>query len=430
MHWFDVFSTLWAMLHIFIMIALLLELRFHGKRLCLLLCCLALPLLFLNVALLLWGGLSTLRGALHLSYALPGLLLFFFLSRSRNGRFFFTVFVCGSIAYAMMILTALADAYLLGGNGIFLLCSRLVLFPTIELIILLKIRPAYLAMQRMIPGGWTVLAIMAAIYYLLFRLVAAYPKSIVERPEDIPVALICCALMPLTYITCFRLLREQQKSFIVKEAERESLQQARILQSELDTEKAFVLNAKRYRHDLRHHTALLLEYLRLGDIDGARAYLTEYDRSISESALEDFCENKTVNAIIRMTARHCRLHEIEFFCQTEIPAALPLSDIETSALFGNLLENAREACDAADLASKKLHITAEVRNDLLCVEIKNSVSGMVTFSEDVPVSTKTDGGVGVLSMKAILGEHGGMLSYQQADDLFLSRIILPLAPQI
>ncbi len=428
MSFLDDISTVCSLLHALVLVALLLEPRYSKKRLLFTLICASVPLLLLNTAIATLGGLSLLRRVFSLSCTLPSLLLFLLLSRHRGGRFFFTFFFCASISYAIIIFTAIIDALLPIPDGIFLLISRLLIFPVMELIIFKRLRPGHLSLQRSIPKGWTVFAIASAVYYLLFRLIAGYPRSIADRPEDIPVALLCCVLMPLTYLTCFRLLREQQKNFIAIEAGRGSLQQARILQSELDTEKAFVLSARRYRHDLRHHTALLQEYLRIGDIDGARAYLAEYDRAISESTLQDFCENKTANAIIRMTSRHCQLHGIDFSCTADIPALLPLSDIETGALFGNLLENAREACDAAPFAEKKLHITAEVRNALLCIELENSVDGTVTFSEDIPISTKTDGGIGVLSMKTILSEHGGMLSYSQSGNAFFSRIILPLTP--
>ena len=175
---------------------------------------------------------------------------------------------------------------------------------------------------------------------------------------------------------------------------------------------------------MRHHSKLVLEYLDHGDLDSAKAYLKMYDTFLSENPLPQYCENIIVNAILRITARRCLSSGIKCHIKTEIPKSLPLKAPEVSTLFGNLLENSCEACEKCEKGY--LLISAATRKGMLYVEIHNSVSGIVCFENDRPTTTKKSGGVGIASMDSILKKHGGMLTYRQEDDKFITQMIMPL----
>ncbi len=205
---------------------------------------------------------------------------------------------------------------------------------------------------------------------------------------------------------------------------RETEAQRKLLENQLATEREFVTQAKTHRHDLRHHISLLTDYLERGDTDGARAFLNQYQAELDANALEVYCQNTVADAFLRYTARHCAGSAISFTCRAAIPQTLPLTGPELATVFGNVLENAREASRTS--GTPWIEVTARTHGQTLLVEVKNAVSGETEFKNDLPVSTKSGGGLGLKSVSRVLEKHGGLLRCFRKGDTFFTRIVIPL----
>ena len=235
-------------------------------------------------------------------------------------------------------------------------------------------------------------------------------------------AISLCMLLVATgaYVLIIRLLailNDEHENRMMREREK-------LLLTELNAQKTFVEQAKQNRHDLRHHNRLLLDFLDKNDAEGLRAYLNQYEASLDAHTLPAFCENMVANALLRRTASKCAQDGIAFSCTAVIPATLPLSDTDTCVFFGNLLENAYESCLHAE--NPYLSISAKTQQKKLCLSVRNSVSGAVAFKDEIPVSTKPNGGVGIRSMLHTLQKYDGIARFEQNGNEFLTQIIVPL----
>jgi len=228
----------------------------------------------------------------------------------------------------------------------------------------------------------------------------------------------------MVYLTIFQVLYVQQRVFYTMEEDHMTAMRAQLLHNELETERQFVFNAKRYRHDLHHHGKVIYEYLQQNDVEAAKNYLDVFRDQLEEASLENYCAHPTVNALLRITARKCKTKGISFTAEGDVPEILPFSDPEIGIVLGNLLEN---ACEAAEKTRGGfICIRAEERGNVLYVELRNSVSGRVKFDGDIPRSTKPTGGIGIQSVNAALARYDGMISFRQEGRTFLTRLILPL----
>ena len=200
--------------------------------------------------------------------------------------------------------------------------------------------------------------------------------------------------------------------------------QHRILEHELEAEDEFVETARRYRHDFRHHVALMREYAEAGDMDAMRRYLAEADADIERTKMPAWCQNKVVDSLIRISARRCAAAGISCSFAADVPEDLPLSGPELVALFGNLLEN---AVDGASKASEpSLRLDADIRNGVFFIEIRNSMSGDIIWNDNLPVSTKEGGGIGLRSVRNVVTNHHGMMRCFQDGGSFIVQIRIPL----
>jgi hypothetical protein len=238
--------------------------------------------------------------------------------------------------------------------------------------------------------------------------------------------LLVTAITLAAYISICHTLSTISKEHILREEKLRSIAQQEILQTELVAQESFVNLAKQNRHDMRHHNALLVDYLERGDVNGAREYLLQHDALISEATLMQYCENVVANAVIRRYARRSANGGISFSAEANIPEQIPLTAPEIGELFGNLLENACEACEKVKDGA---YITLSVHtdNESLRLELRNSVAFQTVFNEaGLPLTTKEEGGAGAGSIAAIVQRHGGMLRFTQEGNVFVTQIILQL----
>jgi len=201
---------------------------------------------------------------------------------------------------------------------------------------------------------------------------------------------------------------------------------AQLLESEILSYQESLEAAKQNRHDLRHHNALVLDFLENGDTSGAISYLRLNERAIDAAKPVRFSVNPTANAVLRVYSRQAQAKDITFAAGADIPENLPLDAPELCALLSNLLENAVEACEK--VAPPERHIAVQTQTDEngLRLEVRNSAVADI-FEDGMPVSTKPGGGTGTKSIAHIVKTHGGMLRFKQEDGEFFTQIILPLA---
>lgn len=199
-----------------------------------------------------------------------------------------------------------------------------------------------------------------------------------------------------------------------------------LLQSELMAYDTFVNAAKQSRHDIRHHDAVIMEYLDSGNIQGAVDYINSHDEMIRNMALHEFCKNKTANAVFRIYERKTATENIEFSVTADIDEDIRISPPELCVMLSNILENALHACETCK--SEKCHITmrAAAEDGRLLIELKNSVSGEVEFENGIPVSGNTHGGNGIPSVMAAVEKYGGMTDFSVQDGEFITRISILL----
>lgn len=198
----------------------------------------------------------------------------------------------------------------------------------------------------------------------------------------------------------------------------------RILEGELEAEKNFVEKAKAIRHDQRHHDRLVLEYLEAGRIDEAKKYLGALDESLHAERLMSWCGNPLLDAQLRIAWRSCSLKDIDFKIDVQLPKKTSLNDIDFVSVMGNLLENAIEAASKCDNPSVSIY--SKVSNDRLLMEIRNTFSGKVKWTESGLTTTKDGGGIGLRSVRHILSRHKGLLQQEESGNIFISRVIMPI----
>ena len=185
-----------------------------------------------------------------------------------------------------------------------------------------------------------------------------------------------------------------------------------------------ITEARRAKHDVRHHIMLMQKYLADGRSDELGDYLRRYSASLPDDTLIRFCQNAAANAVLLYFAQQAKNENIDYLVKADIPADTFLPDPDLSVLFGNLIENTLEAC-RAELGDRKIAIRAALTGGTLCVTVDNTFTGALRRTPGgEPLSAKHLGaGLGTRSVKSIAEHYGGVCRLESKDGMFYASVL-------
>ncbi|MGB4020319.1 MAG: GHKL domain-containing protein [Syntrophomonadaceae bacterium] len=182
-----------------------------------------------------------------------------------------------------------------------------------------------------------------------------------------------------------------------------------------------------YRHDMKHHLALIEGYLADGDLEKADKYIRLAQADIEDITPNHYCENNTVNLILSSFAAKAKSRGVVLAVEAGLPDSLAISETELCALLSNGLENAIEAAaQVADEQFRKARISCQTHKGNLLIFIENSFTGEVAMENGLPQSRREGHGFGVKSIVMIAEKYKGYCSFEAKGEIFTLRIVLPL----
>ncbi len=184
--------------------------------------------------------------------------------------------------------------------------------------------------------------------------------------------------------------------------------------------------AAAYRHDMRHHFAILQGMASEGSIEKIKTYLNIAQSDIDAITPIRFCENETVNLILSTFFTKSKHTGITMKVDAKLPSSIPLSDTELCSLLSNGLENAILAAACLDSERRVVSVKATVHKANLLILIENPYAGVIVMKGGLPQSSLEGHGYGTCSIAAIADAHGGQAIFSAEDGVFTLKIMLPL----
>lgn len=418
-------SVLWSLFHILILFMLLYRSRYSLKKTILLMAVTMGALIVLNMAGLIIYGAEIMGKVFILTCTLPSLLVFWLISKDRNGRFFFTFCLADTVALWIIVVTNVADFYFGGQQYILMFVGRLLLFPLAEWGAARRLRKPYLELQEAVPEGWGVFAGMTALYYLLLAVNANFPDVITNRPQELPAFLLILILMPLTYAVIFAALYRQLLLYRKRQSERILLEQKITLEARLENQQRI----RKMKHDMKGHAVTLSGLLAAGKIDEAQAYLKGVGMQM-DNLSGQFCANPYINAVF--VHYMGKFEEIEAECRLDLQVGQEeLPYIELCRILSNGLENAWEALRELEPGKREVSVQMKYNRNYLLIRIRNKCrEGLYVEKGSIPATNKSgsDHGFGLVTVKeAAELLDGEMFCYTENGNFVLDVMVSCLA---
>lgn len=182
------------------------------------------------------------------------------------------------------------------------------------------------------------------------------------------------------------------------------------------------------RHDIRHFVSVIKRLSEENCYEELKQFIKDYVEKVDPAPLPVYCENIVANSILGYYSLCFKKRDIKFNCTCQIPAMLPIADIDLCIVLSNGLENSMEVCLKQGVhPTRYIAVEARIINGQLLIRITNTYNGTVNQKGDRLLSTKggTSHGMGLQNMKKVVDAAGGMMKIEYNTETFTLMVALP-----
>lgn len=266
---------------------------------------------------------------------------------------------------------------------------------------------------------WWNLALVALLFYASQVVVTVLNAA--NAMSDVYLLLtftVISFLMCAVYGVIFRNI-----NYMKKESEAALVyQNAEYLSNRMSSLQNAVEANRRFRHDIRHHLDVIVEYAKAGDTSAILTYIGEYKNEISEAAVKQYSMNRTVDSILSVYEDKAGEGGVSFSVRCNVPEKLSMREIDLIALLGNLLENALHGCQESGKENKSIEIYIRRQNNRLVIVCNNSCSDKLKLVDGLPAGKS----IGISSILSVCQKYDGNLDYRIENDVVSACAVLNL----
>lgn len=186
--------------------------------------------------------------------------------------------------------------------------------------------------------------------------------------------------------------------------------------------------SRRVIHDIKKHLSVLQS---LNSIEGNKK-AGEY-REIIENEVDSLfsgfqCSNQILSIIMSQKIMVAESEDIKVNTEVEDIMFDFVSDIDITAIFANLWDNAIEACRKVKQPERFINIIIGRVNDFVVINFENVFDGVINEHDGKLLSTKEQHeGVGVSIIKSSVEKYRGTLVIEHNENIFKAKALIPLA---
>ena len=177
-------------------------------------------------------------------------------------------------------------------------------------------------------------------------------------------------------------------------------------------------------HDVSKHIRSIEDLYKAGEDEQALQYTKEISNILKPLVLVEYSGNPMLNILLTDKKQLAESQGIKFRVRIEKAGLDFMTPMDVTTLFGNLLENAIDACNHCQ-GEKEIRISVRNYNEMLSIRIENTVEKEVKLKDGRPVRESGDrGGIGTLNIERCVEKYGGSVLYRNENGKFYCDILL------
>lgn len=263
--------------------------------------------------------------------------------------------------------------------------------------------------------SWMTLSGVSVLYFCMFVILLAKIKMDNGIKPDILFFFIIqvstfAVVNVLSISNIFHMRREEKEDLIKQNVEYLTVyvENARIAEEQ----------ARRIRHDKRHHDEQIGALAKAGDMEGILKYLQQEER-ISGNLPCGYCPNVTVSNILASYAQKAKEAGVAFAAEADTGKDSPIADVDFVAILANLLENALNGCTEAK-SSGPVSVRLRMVGRKVVIVVSNPCAVNLKIENGLPKARS----IGIDSILFAAGRYRGEVDYKAQEGTCTACVIL------
>ena len=245
------------------------------------------------------------------------------------------------------------------------------------------------------------------------------------RYEYIPMQLIVSVLFLVSDILLYRtMVRTEQR--VQLEVENQ------LLEKQLDAQLAHYSDLtaqyeqiRAMRHDISHHLNTINALLQEGNLKAATEYSEQLLPMQTYISRLGKCQNPVVDAFLYTRVQDAQTRGVPVRADVSLPVELPVSNTDLIVAFGNLLDNALEACSGIPDAA--ITLRAYMDKGYLVIQESNPVRARQPQGKKPRRIPELERGVGFRVLSSLAAKYDGSFRHTCENDTYTVTLLLRAA---
>ena len=185
--------------------------------------------------------------------------------------------------------------------------------------------------------------------------------------------------------------------------------------------------SERLRHDMKNHIIVLSALSHNKEWEKIDGYLRNME-GIALDAGGDMTGNKAVDALLYQKRRRAKEENIKWECDVQMPKGCCINEFDLCVLFGNILDNALEACQRLQCDEYSfINIQARTVKKCFLLEVKNSMDRTEKYAEGFTNKDNSqEHGIGLLNVSDVVNKYNGVVNIETKKGTFVISVLMPL----
>ena len=225
------------------------------------------------------------------------------------------------------------------------------------------------------------------------------------------------AVFFVTYAALFSSLKDMVE--LAKEKRKQI--HTELLKTQVQAQENEVMWARKSYHDIRHHNDAILAMAKTGDLDSIIRYLEKQSVENDGQHNERFCENETINNVLRVYRAKAQSANIRFSADVAAKKETPVSSHDLVAILANVVENALHGAIESNAEDPMISVNIYYKAKKMVIVCENSCNPFLVFAPDMP---REMWGVGIHSIVSTAEKYGGTCRFTAQNGVFTATVAL------
>ncbi len=223
-------------------------------------------------------------------------------------------------------------------------------------------------------------------------------------------------ILQFTLLMCLILMEQSQFNLRKHAAAEIQLSRARSTLEIARNNQQANAQISKIHHDLKNHIHSLRFLLNNHEYDKAESYLDRIQQSLPTRKPSFHTGNLILDSLLTEKVSRAEALGAEVMIAADLSVFSSISDFDLCTIFGNILDNALEACaQVPQPESRYIHLRSQTSAGFIVFTLTNSYEGARLHSAASFRTTKPNAnhhGYGLSNVRAALEKHGGVLIAQ------------------